>query len=512
MRKEYQEGELIMDKNIDKDLSSIFVIFGGTGDLTRRKLIPAIFSLMYEEKLPENFTIVAIGRREKTNEEYREEMYEYVEEFSRFSLDGDLWTKFSKRIFYKNFDFTSDNKGYVDLDLFLETMEIKYSTGGKRLYYLAVAPEFFEGIIRNLKDNGMVCKAIGWQRIMIEKPFGSSLETARILNHNISKLVPEEDLFRIDHYLGKEMIQNILAIRFGNSLFEPLWNANYIDNIQITSNELLGVENRGAYYENAGILKDMLQNHILQMLTMIAMEPPIDFEPESIRDEKVKVLRSLRPFTADSFKENIVRGQYGEGEDEGSKVLGYREENRVSSTSNTDTFIALKTYIDNFRWGGVPIYIRAGKRMNNKSTEIVIQFKKLPGINYYKEFNNISHNLLVLKIQPDEGFFFQINAKKPGSEFKMEKVQLDYCQSCRCLNDSPEAYERLILEAIRNNSSLFTRWDELQYSWEFIESIEKQYENNIPNYPNYSAGTSGPKEAVDLIKKDGRQWWNTASD
>jgi glucose-6-phosphate 1-dehydrogenase len=501
-----------MEKSMDKELSSIFVVFGGTGDLTKRKLIPAIFSLMYEEKLPENFTIVSIGRREKTDEEYREEMYESVQKFSRFSLNEELWLKFSKRIFYKNFDFTSDNIGYKNLDLFLEAMETKYLTGGKRLYYLAVAPEFFEGIIRNLKINGMVDKATGWQRIMIEKPFGSSLETARILNHNISKLIPEENIFRIDHYLGKEMIQNILAIRFGNSLFEPLWNANYIDNIQITSNELLGVENRGGYYENAGILKDMLQNHILQMLTMIAMEPPVDFEPESIRDEKVKVLRSLRPFTAESFKEDIVRGQYGEGEVNGKKVVGYREEDRVSKSSNTDTFIALKTYIDNFRFGGVPIYIRAGKRMDTKSTEIVIQFKKLSGINYYKEFNEVVHNLLVLKIQPEEGFFFQINAKKPGSEFKMEKVQLDYCQSCKYLNDSPEAYERLLLEAIRNNSSLFTRWDELEYSWKFIESIEKEFKNNISNYPNYSAGTSGPSEAIDLIEKDGRQWWNTASD
>jgi len=497
---------------MDNELSSIFVIFGGTGDLTKRKLIPAIFSLMYEEKLPENFTIVSIGRREKTSEEYREELYDSVDKFSRFSLNAESWEKFSKRIFYKNFDFTSDNEGYKDLDSFLVTMENKYLTGGKRLYYLAVAPDFFEGIIRNLKNNAMIEKAVGWQRIMIEKPFGSSLETARILNKNISKLVSEEDIFRIDHYLGKEMIQNILAIRFGNSLFEPLWNANYIDNIQITSNELLGVENRGAYYEKSGILKDMLQNHLLQMLTMIAMEPPVDFEPESIRDEKVKVLRSLRPFTAESAKEDIVRGQYGAGEVNDKKLLGYRDEDRVSKTSNTDTFIALKTYIDNFRWGGVPIYIRAGKRMDNKSTEIVIQFKKLPGINYYKDFSEVVHNLLVLKIQPQEGFFFQINAKKPGSEFKMEKVQLDYCQSCKYLNDSPEAYEKLLLEAIRNNSSLFTRWDELEHSWKFIESIEKQFKASTPKFPNYAAGTPGPKGAIDLIEKDGRQWWNTESD
>jgi len=500
-----------MEKHINRELSSIFVIFGGTGDLTKRKLIPAIFSLMHENKLPENFTIVSIGRQEKTNEQYREEMHESAKKFCRFSLNDKLWENFSKRIFYKNFDFTTDNKGYKDLDSFLEGVETKYSTGGRRLYYLAVAPEFFEEIIKNLKNNNMVCKSTGWQRIMIEKPFGSSLKTARILNHNISKLIPEGDIFRIDHYLGKEMIQNILAIRFGNSLFEPLWNANYIDNIQITSNELLGVENRGAYYENAGILKDMLQNHLLQMLTMIAMEPPVDLDPESIRDEKVKVLRSLRPFTVESVKEDIVRGQYGEGDVDGVKVLGYRQEERVSKKSNTDTFIALKTYIDNFRFGGVPIYIRAGKRMDTKSTEIVIQFKKLAGINYYKEFNQIGHNLLVLKIQPQEGFFFQINAKKPGNDFKMEKVELDYCQSCKYVNDSPEAYERLLLEAIRNNSSLFTRWDELEHSWKFIESIEKGFENNISNYPNYAAGTSGPEGALNLIKRDGRQWWNTAT-
>lgn len=500
-----------MEKNMDSELSNMFVIFGGTGDLTKRKLIPAIFSLIHEGKLPENFTIVSIGRREKTNEQYRTEMLEFTKKFSRFPLNIKLWNNFIERIYYKNFDFTSNNEGYKELDLFLDTMENEYSTGGNRLYYLAVAPEFFEGIIRNLKNNDMVCKTIGWQRIMIEKPFGSSLKTARILNRNISKLIPEEDIFRIDHYLGKEMIQNILAIRFGNSLFEPLWNANYIDNIQITSNELLGVENRGAYYENAGILKDMLQNHLLQMLTMIAMEPPVDFDPESIRDEKVKVLRSLRPFTLESFKENIVRGQYGAGIVNGMNVVGYREEDKVSKESNTDTFIALKTYIDNFRFGGVPIYIRAGKRLDTKSTEIVIQFKKLAGINYYKEFNEIGHNLLVLKIQPQEGFFFQINAKKPGNEFKMEKVELDYCQSCKYLNDSPEAYERLLLEAIRNNSSLFTRWDELEYSWKFIESIEEGSAENTPNYPNYAAGTSGPESAINLIEKDGRQWWNTES-
>ena len=493
----------------NEELSCIFVVFGGTGDLTKRKLIPAIFSLMYEEKLPKNFTIVSIGRRDKTQEEYRNEMFEYAKKFSRFQMSEEIWNNFSERIFYKNFDFTASSEGYKELDAFLEDIEEKYDTKGKRLFYLAVAPDFFEGIIRNLKFNNMIDRETGWQRIMVEKPFGSSLTTARILNDNISKLVKEEDIFRIDHYLGKEMIQNILAIRFGNSLFEPLWNSNYIDNIQITSTELLGVENRGSYYEKSGVLKDMLQNHLLQMLTLITMEPPVDLESESIRDEKVKVLKSLRPFTEESFKEDVVRGQYSQGIIKGKKVKGYREEERVSPESNTETFIALKTYIDNFRWGGVPVYIRAGKRMDQKTTEIVIQFKKLPGINYYKDFKNVGHNLLVLKIQPQEGFFFQLNGKKPGSDFKMEAVKLDYCQSCKYYNNSPEAYEKLILEAIRNNSSLFTRWDELEYSWQFIESLEKGIEKASSEFPNYAAGTSGPEAAMELIEKDGKQWWNT---
>ncbi len=493
---------------IEEKLSCLFVIFGGTGDLTKRKIIPALFSLMQEEKLLDNFTIVSIGRREKTDDEYRNEMYDSCVKFSRLKVTQEKWDEFSKRLFYKNFDFTSKCDGYKDLDTFIENLESRNSTGGKRLFYLAVAPEFFEGIIRNLKTNGLLDKKFGWQRIMIEKPFGSSLETARILNHNISKLIEEKDIFRIDHYLGKEMIQNILAIRFGNSLFEPLLNGNYIDNIQIISTEMLGVENRGGYYENAGILKDMLQNHLLQMLTIIAMEPPVNLQPESIRDEKVKVLKALRPFTIETITDNVVYGQYGTGKIEGEEVIGYRQEEKVATNSNTFTFIAVKAYIDNFRWGGVPIYFRAGKRLDSKTTEIVIQFKKLPGINYYKDFQKVGSNLLVLKIQPDEGFFFQINAKKPGSDFIMETVKLNYCQSCKYLKDSPEAYERLIIEAIRNNSSLFTRWDELEYSWQFIESIEKALKQSSTQLPNYSAGTYGPEEAINLIEKDGRKWWD----
>ena len=379
---------------------------------------------------------------------------------------------------------------------------------GNRLFYLAVAPQYFEVIVRSLHEHGMLDNLKAWQRILIEKPFGYDLSSAKELNNSLLSLVEERNIFRIDHYLGKEMIQNILAVRFGNSLFEPLWNNNYIDNVQITSSELLGVENRGGYYENAGILEDMLQNHLLQMLAIIAMEPPISLDPEMIRDEKVKVLRSLRLFDVKSSKTDVVRGQYSRGIMNDRSVLGYREEERVSDTSNIDTFVALKAYIDNFRWGGVPFYIRSGKRINKKITEIVIQFKKLPGINFYPDFKDNKANLLVIKIQPREGFFFQINAKKPDSDFIMEQVQMDYCQSCRVENNSPEAYERIILEAIRNNLALFTRWDELEYSWNFVESIEKNTSQACEDFPNYSAGTQGPKAAFDLIERDGRQWWD----
>jgi glucose-6-phosphate 1-dehydrogenase len=304
------------------------------------------------------------------------------------------------------------------------------------------------------------------------------------------------------------MIQNIMAVRFGNSLFEPLWNHNYIDNVQITSFETIGIENRGGYYEGAGILKDMLQNHLLQLLSIIAMEPPVNLEPERIRDEKVKVLRALRLFDEKSALQDIILGQYGAGNINNNDVVSYRQEERVSPESNTATFVAVKAYIDNFRWGGVPFYIRSGKRMKNKATEIVIQFKKLPGVNFYKDYSDNESNLLVIKIQPREGFFFQVNAKRPGSEFMLEQVQMDYCQSCRIENNSPEAYERIILEAIKNNTSLFTRWDELECCWSFIESIEGNYPRWETNFPNYSAGTDGPRAAQDLIIGDGRRWWD----
>ena len=500
-----------LNSRTDLDQSCLFVIFGGTGDLTHRKLLPALYKLLKHKLLPDNFAVVSVGRRVKTDDEYRAEAAASIQgsrrDAEQEAVDPVLLARLTERIYYRKVDFEDDHMAYQELQGCLEKFDKQYGTHGNRLFFLAVAPEFFGVIVTRLQERGMLRNELGWQRVMIEKPFGSNLATARELNRVITAALPEHQIFRIDHYLGKEMIQNIMALRFGNSIFEPLWNHQFIDNIQITSNETLGVEARGGYYEQSGIRRDMLQNHLLQMLSLIAMEPPVNLEAESIRDEKVKVLRSLRPFDEKSAHGNIIRGQYGPGLKGGQPVAGYRDEERVAPDSNTDTYIALKTYVDNFRWAGVPFYIRAGKRMNRHTTQIVIEFKKLPGIEFFSSFKNQNPNLLVVEIQPQEGLFFQINAKKPGNDLIMERIDLNYCQSSQIQNNSPEAYERLILEGIRDNKSLFTRWDELENSWQFVDSIENALRGPAPDFPNYTAGSQGPMAAMDLIRADGRRWW-----
>lgn len=480
----------------------IFTIFGATGDLTKRKLIPAAFTLFSQGRLPDGFTIIAIGRRDKSRDDYRADMKKFMEVNLGRDVDELLWKEFRDRIIYYKMNFVEDD-GYVLLNGLSVEIDKDMGTRGNRIYYLATAPEFFEVIIEKLHANGMLNNRNSWQRVMIEKPFGSDLATATKLNANITRLLSEDNIFRIDHYLGKEMIQNILSLRFGNSIFEPLWNHNYIDHVQIISTETLGVGSRGGYYDNTGIIKDMLQNHILQMLTLIAMEPPVNLEAESIRNEKVKVLQALRPFSEDTLSDTIATGQYGEG----NGFPAYRSEERVDDDSDTDTFIAVKTCIDNFRWGGVPIYIFAGKRMGQKTTKIIVHFKKLPGINFYEGFSDTKPNVLVIRIQPDEGLFFRINAKNPGNDFTLGNVDLDYCQDCGYEGNSPEAYERLIIEAINDNKALFTRWDELEYSWKYIDSLYEARGKAKPEYPNYTAGGPGPESAYDLIDRDGRTWW-----
>lgn len=492
--------------NTEENKALTLMIFGATGDLTHRKLLPALYHLMAENQLPDDTRVIAIGRRDLSEEEYRASARQSVARHSRSGVDETHLEEFINALSYHQMEFVSDPESYQGFKKRLEKIEKNYTQPAVRLFFLAVAPEFFGVIVSHLKANKLAVRRNPDHRVMIEKPFGSDLASARALNAIISDALDERQVYRIDHYLGKEMIRNILALRFGNSLFEPLWNHNYIDNIQITASETLGVEGRGAYYEQAGILKDMLQNHLLQMLALITMEPPADLMPESIRDEKVKALRALRRYETTSACAEIALGQYVSGLINGENVPGYREEKDVASDSVTPTFIALRANVDNFRWGGVPIYIRAGKRMNRRCTQIVVEFKRLPGINYYPEFKNQPPNLLVIEVQPTEGIHFQINAKRPGNGFVVDQVEMNYAQSSRFQGNVPEAYEQLILEAYRANSSLFTRWDELEQSWQFVESIERNCQPDSHHYPTYSPGSQGPERADLLLKADGRAW------
>ena len=486
-----------------EQLSNLMVIFGGTGDLTHRKLIPALYNLLNEGILPDAFAVVSVGRRNKTSEEYREELKKSVQQYSRFSMEQEKWEVLAQKIHYYPLDFRQ-GEGYTSLDDYLKKMEKQYGTKGNRMYYLAVAPEYFEVIVDHLHAYEMTDSSEGWKRVVIEKPFGRDLQSARYLNKKITHAFTEQNTYRIDHYLGKEMLQNIMVIRFANAFFEPIWNNKFIDHIQISSSETLGVEERGGYYEKAGVLRDMIQNHMLQLLALTAMEPPVRLDTESIRDEKVKILKGLRKMSVEEIRSNVILGQYGSN----GEKKGYRQENRISPTSDTETFMALKVQIENFRWGGVPFYIRTGKRLPKKSTEIIVQFKSIPEILYWKEFENLKPNLLVIRIQPMEGIFMQFNAKKPGTETQIVPVQMDFCQNCEIGSNSPEAYERLLYDVMKGDSTLFTRWDEVEYSWRFIDTIAKAWEREKPLFPNYDAGTWGPKEADELLQKDGRKWWD----
>jgi glucose-6-phosphate 1-dehydrogenase len=375
------------------------------------------------------------------------------------------------------------------------------------MFYLAMAPEFFGTIASNLKAEGLTDTA-GWKRLVIEKPFGHSLPTAKELNEEIREAFHESEIYRIDHYLGKEMVQNIEVIRFANALFEPLWNNRYISNIQITSSEVLGVEDRGRYYESSGALRDMVQNHMLQMVALLAMEPPIKLNPEEIRSEKVKVLRALRQIDQSEVDQYFVRGQYSAGMIEEETILGYREENSVDPASNTETYVAGKLVIDNFRWAGVPIYIRTGKRMSSKSTKVVVQFKDIPMNLYYNRGEKVDPNLLVIHIQPEEGITLHLNAKKSGKDITTTPIKLDYSNNCIDGINTPEAYERLIFDAMRGDMTNFTHWDEVALSWSFIDQVSKAWETTkAEDFPNYEAGSAGPKKADELLKRDGFHWW-----
>lgn len=481
---------------------SIIVIFGATGDLAKRKLFPSIYNLFKKEKIAREFAVVGIGRRTLSTEEFRDYVSDCVSKQKNESLQ-----EFCSHFYYQSLD-VANREQYQQLKGLLSQLDETYNTDGNRMFYLAMAPEFFGQIAGFLNSEGLK-DVPGWTRLVIEKPFGHDLPSAQKLNDEIRMHFSEDEIYRIDHYLGKEMVQNIKVIRFANALFEPLWNNRYISNIQITSSEWLGVEERARYYENSGALRDMVQNHMLQMVSLLAMEPPIKLTTEEIRSEKVKVLRALRPIKENEVDEYFVRGQYGSGLISNKEVPKYRDEPNVDPNSNTETFVAGKLLIDNFRWAGVPFYIRTGKRLAEKSTKIVVQFKDIPMNLYYTNDDDekMLPNLLVIHIQPDEGITIHLNAKS-GGQMATTPIALDYCNNCIDEINTPEAYEKLLFDCMNGDGTNFTHWDEVALSWAFVDPISRAWENEkAKEFPNYESGSMGPKAADALLAKDGNHWW-----
>ncbi|MEB1805937.1 MAG: glucose-6-phosphate dehydrogenase [Bacillaceae bacterium] len=481
---------------------STLVIFGATGDLAKRKLYPSIFNLFKGNKLSEEFAVVGLGRRSWSNETLRDTVKQSLGQ----NEDDGLIERFCEHFYYMPFDVQEKNS-YHQLNVLLNELDTKHHIPGNRIFYMAMAPEFFGTIASYLKSEGLT-ETNGWTRLIIEKPFGHDLPSAQQLNREIREAFSEDEIYRIDHYLGKEMVQNIEVIRFGNAIFEHLWSNRYIENIQITSSETLGVEDRGGYYEKSGALRDMVQNHMLQMVSLLAMDPPLRLTPEEIRSEKIKVLRALRPIPHEKVSDYFVRAQYGPGEIDGNEVAGYRSESNVDPESYTETYVAGKLVIDSHRWAGVPFYIRTGKRMRVKSTEVVIQFKDLPMNLYLNKEEKVHPNLLIIHIQPDEGISLVLNGKKMGMSGGSVPVQLDYCNDCVNTGNTPEAYERLIYDCMLGDATNFAHWDEVDLSWTYIDMISKAWESRDIDIHTYDSGSMGPKAADELLERDGNHWWS----
>ncbi len=485
------------------------VIFGASGDLTKRKLVPALWGLFQGRVLPEPFVIIGVARSEMSHEAFRERMREAVAEFARVQPPAShVWNRFASSLYYCA-GSPADPVLYERLGALLKELEKDTDTGGNRLFYCATPPSLYPQIVTRLGTSGLHRQSAGWSRIIIEKPFGRDLASARELNRIVSAVFREDQVYRIDHYLGKETVQNILVFRFANGIFEPLWNRNHVNHVQITVAESLGVEARGAYYEEAGALRDMIQNHILQLLCLVAMEPPVTFDASPVRDEKTKVLRAIRPIHPDQVDQVAVRGQYGPGFLDGQRVPGYRSEPAVSPDSRTETFAALRLHVDNFRWAGVPFYLRTGKRLPKRASEIAIQFWGTPHLLFRRTnpSDRIEPNLLVLRIQPDEGMALTFGAKLPGPEINIRSVTMDFRYGASFGGEPPEAYERLLLDALRGDATLYARGDWVDVAWEMLTPVLEAWgEGLAPKFPNYEAGTWGPPEADAFIEREGRQW------
>lgn len=499
-----------MLKTIDKNSNPIiFIIFGGTGDLCKRKILPALFNLFIDNQLPENFAIIGTGRSEFTDKEYQKILLEATNEFSRRGkVKKEVWNKFVTNISYQIANI-KDAAEYEEFQIRIAKLEKFWKKEATVIYYCAVAPDFFCTIAENINKSSLENSKKN-TRIVIEKPFGRDLKSAKELNKKLLTIFDEKQIYRIDHYLGKEVVQNVMALRFANAIMEPLWNRNHIEHIQISVTEDLGVGTRGDYFDNAGILRDMIQNHLMQLLCIIAMEPPTNLNADEVRDRKVDVLNAMRKINPKKINEIAVRGQYGAGKIDNKKVIAYREEERLDPKSNTETFAAMKLNVDNWRWQGVPFYLRTGKRLAKSSSIITIQFKEVPHNIFVTAESGIpKQNRLVISIQPDMAIRFQLESKVPGLEMTLNTVDVvfDYMGSKK--SDSPEAYETLILDAITGDQTLFMRADQVEAAWELIMPVLDNWEKNKSSeFPNYAAGSWGPKCAEKLIENDGFHWFN----
>jgi glucose-6-phosphate 1-dehydrogenase len=484
-------------------------IFGASGDLAARMLMPALYNLALDRRLPPRLAVIGYARTKWSDEEFREEARKNVEEYSRRPVDAEVWGSFASNIFYCHGGY-DDPAGHDRLNHRLREIEARRETGANRLYYLAVPPTTFVGIIEQLsrtRSQGEIGE--GWSRVIVEKPFGVDLASARELNRAVHSVFSEDDVYRIDHYLGKETVQNILVFRFANGILEPIWNRRYVDHVQITVSESLGVEGRGSYYDGSGALRDMVQNHLMQLLSLIAMEPPLAVDGRSVRNEKVKVLNAVRLFDDDEVPLATARGQYDGGWVAGEEVPAYRKEEGVPGSSQTETFAALRLFLDSWRWAGVPFYLRTGKRLPKRSTEIAIFFKPAPQL-LFQDFLDEPHlepNVLSMRIQPNEGISLKFLTKVPGSPPRLRPAAMDFLYGASFAVQAPSAYETLLLDALQGDATLFTRSDEVEAAWTIMDRILSGWNAMPPpQFPNYEAGAWGPAAAHELIERDGRRW------
>jgi glucose-6-phosphate 1-dehydrogenase len=486
-----------------------FVLFGATGDLAHRKVIPAIYQLWRTNLLPAEFGLVAVARRPYSDEAFAAEVRASVEKYARvLPIDEAAWAELAKRITYQQLDF-GDDGGFDRLVERLDALDAERGTAGNRVFYLATQPSQVTEIVRQMGRVGLdhEMRGAGWRRVVIEKPFGRDFESARLLNHEVNKVFRESQVYRIDHYLGKETVRNLLVFRFGNGIFEPVWNRSYVDHVQITVAESIGVESRGSFYEETGASRDILQNHLLQLMTLMAMEPPSSFQADALRDQKLQVLRAIAAPNPEGVRRDVIRGQYGPGWVAGEAAAGYRQEPKVDPESETETYVAGRFEIDDWRWSGVPFYLRAGKRLPKRATEIAVQFKEVPLRLFRESSGDPAPNVLAMRIQPDEGIMLRFAAKVPGLGLDVRTVNMDFAYDTSFVVDSPDAYETLILDALLGDASLFTRADEVEAAWSIVTPIITAWaEMPAPHFPDYAAGTWGPDAADELMERDGRRW------